>query len=728
MNKRRVAILICAVALVIGALSLWIPAPSATPPQGSLQPPGRCSSCPPPSGRRIYAPAIELREAERCEIVLNNRSANLIDVTPTFYTANGDAVVGNPVQLQPAEIRFVPVKELMPEALRERHRWGGIALSYTGNVLEVWAQITFHGVGGGSVDETFNILEEPGSDTREAVWLMPKKSTAVIALGNSSNAAIRTTAQFSDGDSEDVDIPAGATKFIRRKEREADTDSVKLATAGPAGSLRVTGFIVANDQSFTSSIRFYDTRKTAQPNLYATNLRLKNTLPRIVLKNTSDVDISARPRFFAAGGEQANPLELPALTLRPNQVIDVDLGVLRRAAASRTDFDSVDVPLRDSGKIRNGTGSYPWRIDNDYSTTVAVTNFGSQPARFQVEIRYPGGPYSIKPRELAAGQTVSFDLRKMRDEQQPDRLGHVLPQTLDRGQFHWSVVATPGESRIIGRAEVVSRSERITASYSCPVCCPDTGPIGGFDPNAYQVLIDGFTQTSSSGQYFDCYFNYYPSSIWWSFLSTSDPDIATMNATTEELQGESAGFTYAVGSFATVWWENDGMDCYQGNDTNTENAPVDVTCTKPTGETTSSSGWADLQGYYTIANFTQTLSPSTVSFSGRSVEEFDGGGGTDDCWTPQSPYAKADHVTPAPNPWSVDSNNTWGPDQVGFVPSPIAYYRAAGRAPCTVTVTQRMAISCGVSNLTYKFNTMVITIGTNSISITRDGVTVTRPL
>ncbi|MEK6337366.1 MAG: hypothetical protein AABM67_20785, partial [Acidobacteriota bacterium] len=129
--------------------------------------------------KRIYAPAIELREAERCEIVLNSRSANPIEVTPTFYTINGNVVVGNPITLQPAEIRFVPVEQLMPEALRGRHRWGGIALSYTGNVLEVWAQITFHGVGGGSVDETFNILEEPGSDTREAVWLTPKKSTAV---------------------------------------------------------------------------------------------------------------------------------------------------------------------------------------------------------------------------------------------------------------------------------------------------------------------------------------------------------------------------------------------------------------------------------------------------------------------------------------------------------------------------------------------------------------------
>ena len=73
--------------------------------------------------------------------MLNSRSPNPIDVTPIFYTANGNAVVGDPIQLQPAEIRFVPVEELMPEALRGRNRWGGIALSYTGGVMEVWARL-----------------------------------------------------------------------------------------------------------------------------------------------------------------------------------------------------------------------------------------------------------------------------------------------------------------------------------------------------------------------------------------------------------------------------------------------------------------------------------------------------------------------------------------------------------------------------------------------------------
>jgi hypothetical protein len=221
-NRQRKAFILCAsllgcfalatpssVASLIGGLrsfatglvNIGAVPPMAATQQGQPTRPPSCQTCPPPSLRRIYAPAIELREAQRCEIVLNSRSPHPIDVTSTFYTASGDAVVGETVQLQPAEIRFVPVERLIPAALRDRHHWGGIALSYTGGVLEVWAQITFHGVGGsGSIDETFNILEETGSDTREAVWWMPKKSQAIIALGNTSAVAIHTTAQFSGSD------------------------------------------------------------------------------------------------------------------------------------------------------------------------------------------------------------------------------------------------------------------------------------------------------------------------------------------------------------------------------------------------------------------------------------------------------------------------------------------------------------------------------------------------
>ena len=165
--------------------------------------PHQCSTCPPPSPRKIYAPAIELPEAGACEIVLNSRSPHPIDVTPTLYTMDGEQVIGERVTLQPAEIRFVPIESLIPDRHKGRHRWGGIALSYTGGLLEVWAQIAFRGAGGkGSIDETFNLFEDQGSDTREAVCHDARKGKAVLSSRPGMAKIIipiLTTAEFSDG-------------------------------------------------------------------------------------------------------------------------------------------------------------------------------------------------------------------------------------------------------------------------------------------------------------------------------------------------------------------------------------------------------------------------------------------------------------------------------------------------------------------------------------------------
>jgi len=201
---------------------------------------------------------------------------------------------------------------------------------------------------------------------------------------------------------------------------------------------------------------------------------------------------------------------------------------------------------------------------------------GNMPAKFQVELRYPGGPYSIKQRELAIGESASFDLRAIRDEQRADRTGKTLPQTINGGQFHWSIVQTPGDARIVGRAEVVSSSRRVVSSYSCPVCCPENGPNAYFNPNAYQLYIDGFAVVGADGTYWDCYYNYYTGSASFISLSTLNTGVATANNGTGELYGASAGSTEVDGDYQYVYWDNDGMDCYQHYDNGSNNAPVNV--------------------------------------------------------------------------------------------------------------------------------------------------------
>ncbi|HEY0766032.1 MAG TPA: hypothetical protein VGD61_26865 [Pyrinomonadaceae bacterium] len=555
---------------------------------------------------------------------MNSRSPQDIEVTPTFYTETGDQIVGEPLQLKPAEIRFARVDSLIPRYAKHNH-WGGMSLSYVGGNLEVWAQITFHGVGGtGSIDETFNILGDQPSDTREAVWWMPKKSTATIALGNSSETPLQVTATFPNGESKQINIAPFSTEFVHRQadnDKGGNVDSVKLVTSqGSADAFRVAGFIVGAGKSFDSSIRFADTKKTAQPNLYATNLRLKNTEPRMVLKNTGLTDISASPRFFSVAGENAYPVELAPITLRPNEIVDVDLTTLKLAADMRADLDSVslnvasngapgnligawystdklklltyDVPLRDSGPIRNSTGNYPWRTDQDYTTVVNITNISEHPASFVADIRFPGGHYFVPTKELPAGGSASFDLRKIISEQKPDNQGNLIPLSTTGGQFHWSIFHSPPESRFIGRSEVISVSNRVGSSYSCPGCCPDSGPFGTINPTNPVIVGNSFIAGTSGVIYSGC--PSYPTSIGWfsmnfwienESIASYDPESGGSTTVT----GLSIGDTALHGSYSWDNWESDGWSqCTETRGESEDSQPVNVLPTITVGTVTVS--------------------------------------------------------------------------------------------------------------------------------------------
>lgn len=726
--------------------------------------PKQCPSCPEPSLQTIYAPTIGMSEATGSRIVLNNRSPNVMDVTPTFYTEEGNAIVGKMIKLQPVEVRFVDIKKLIPAQHRGQRSWGGMSLSYTGNVMEAWAQITLIDVGGaGSTDVTFSVLEGRGSDVQEAVWWMPERGTASLALGNSSATPLRTNVQFSDGEAQDVDIAPFATKYIRRRAngRQAakslaggTADSVILKTIGPAGSLRAVGVVTSDSQKFTSSIRFYEPQGAAQPHLFATNLRLKNTSPHMVLKNTSDTDITAQPRFRPAEGESEGVVELPSQTLKPQEVVEVDLSPLVSVAAGRTDLDSVsvqvtntgnpgsligslnglatdsstiyDVPLRDSGRTRNLTGSYPWRVDKDYTTVVTITNVGGQPANFHVDVRYPGGSYYLAPRELAIGETATFDLREIQAAQKPDHKGKQFSKSVASGQFHWSVAPTPGNPKLVGRAEVVSQADKVSSSYSCPTCCPDSGPYGGWVDGG-PLYINGFEARDSDGQYIDCYgYTTYAGSIsmfaQWvgatSIATYSEPGYAGM------LHGISAGSTFLMGEWYTQYNFTDGMDCYYQNDTTWDDSPVQVVCTQPNGETTASGGWADFEGNPTLHRWNQTLQPTTINFIGRVVTEQDAGGGSDQCHFTGSAFAPATSITGGS--WTVEPGNFWGSDYVGWVPSAVTYYRQQGRAPCGTSFRQRMVIDCATGDIPYLTHTLGASMGPNTVTSQRGGQSATR--
>lgn len=237
--------------------------------------------------------------------------------------------------------------------------------------------------------------------------------------------------------------------------------------------------------------------------------------------------------------------------------------------------------MRDSGPIRSSTGSYPWRVDDDYTTIVNITNISDHTASFIVDIRYPTGHYFVPAENLPANGTATFDLRKLISEQKPDNQGNVIPLSNTGGQFHWSIFGSPPSSKFIGRSEVVSVSDHVSSSYSCPACCPESGPFGDIispDP----MVVNGSSQVRTIGAYYDC--NGYPTNIgglpieqWW----MDDPSIAAPVppwGSGTQLYSISAGETFITGVYSWDQWDLvDGWSqCNESRGQNYVGAGVDV--------------------------------------------------------------------------------------------------------------------------------------------------------
>lgn len=525
--------------------------------------PDKCPHCSPPGNQEIYIPLTELPESRGGEIVFNSRSPKEMEVTPTFYKLDGTTVVGDPVLVQSAEIRYVDFKKLIPAGHRDEQDWGGLSLSYYGVNREMWAQFRLLGInGGGNADEFFIVKDEPRSDIQEAAWWMPRRSTAVIALGNVTDSTTGATVTFGGGDVRTVSLPPHATEILRHeKERGEDTESVTINITGQPGSVIPTGVIESEDGSFNSVIRFYDTKGAKQPNLFANGLRLAGVTPHMVLKNTSSSAITAQPKFITPGGVgAAEPVVLPEINLGPNEITEVDLAPLLQAVGSRNDLDVVsvqvsnsgwpgsligslyginnstgvnyDTPLRDSGPVRTMTGSYPWKITNDFTTVAYVTNISDRQAEFITEINYQGGKFILTPRKLQPGETAAFDLRKIRDGQMEDSAGHTLPKDVSLGQFKWAVHGvTGGKLVLIGRAEMASRSRRISTSYSCNDPCPPSYA-ADMDPFPAPVVVnDSTTATVWETAYYGTGYTVgpYATGATW----TLDNAVATLDPTTD---------------------------------------------------------------------------------------------------------------------------------------------------------------------------------------------------
>jgi hypothetical protein len=145
-------------------------------------------------------------------------------------------------------------------------------------------------------------------------------------------------------------------------------------------------------------------------------------------------------------------------------------------------------------------------------------------------------------------------------------------------------------------------------------------------------------------------------------------------------------------------------------------------CEVPVGEITSPDGW-----FATQYQWKQTLvSGIGASFGGLNVKELDAGGGEDTCWFPGSAFNPVTSLSGGT--WTVNPDNTWGDDVVGWGAFLVVYYQQFGKLPCGFTLHQQMQIACydGSEPQYGPVNTLRGLIGNKTVGSERAGHTASR--
>ena len=237
-----------------------------------------------------------------------------------------------------------------------------------------------------------------------------------------------------------------------------------------------------------------------------------------LLRNGSDAPQSVKPSISFIYNNAPRTINLAARYLLAQQVDAIDIGAALKRAGIRglvsgagltltsagnpgalvahlTSYDQTrshafDVPLKDPVLPMNRFGgSYPWTLEGDTLSVIHVRNTTDEPSRFTIELDWEGGSYALPIEQLDPHQEAAIDIRKLRDSQEEDSIGRVIPKDLTRGQANWS---EHGQQALIGRTEVFSVSAGVASSFSCGenCCLPSTfsvsmsptsmtGPVGG---------------------------------------------------------------------------------------------------------------------------------------------------------------------------------------------------------------------------------------------------------
>jgi hypothetical protein len=533
------------------------------------------------------------------KLLLNNKGPNELVAQPTLFASSGEAFNAPAVTVQGKSFQLIDLQQWIDVA-GPQFREGSIEIFHVGEDLVLGAQIYLENQAESlSFDEKLVELGSFKSSQMEGLWWLPsQKGEVEIALANTSAAPLTVNISASvrspqrSGELSVQLAPRetrliGVARDIMHREHGAMSryGGISIRHSGSPGDLLARGFAQDEEVGYSLPIQFSDPASAKSSELQGVGLHLGSAgsdvlTPIVVLRNisTEPTVVTGRLPYTQEDGAR-NTISLPHVRLSGGESTVLDISRVMREqnrpwfngigglefkystapgtvlittiSVSDSGNQAFRVPMWDVAAQRSPTGGYPWRIEGNSSTTVYIKNASETSQKYFVQVNYAGGAYLIGMKTLAGGETISYDVRKIRDEQIPDSRGRVIPLNVSSGQVHWSA---NGDGMMIGRSEQADLVRGISSNYACMNCCEDSPYADTQRVTPGSATVDSETSYlfTAEEQYVDCYGNYSEFTVvtdatW----SSSDTNVATV----ESLNGNVTGAAPGTATITASWHE-----------------------------------------------------------------------------------------------------------------------------------------------------------------------------
>jgi hypothetical protein len=380
-------------------------------------------------------------------------------------------------------------------------------------------------------------------------WALDHQSEAKVFFANTKTSHTRVTPFYYvsgteyRGDSVDLDGHESSSIDIEKELKELHVPGnitvggITLKYTNGEGAIAVVGVIANKQTGFSTTMRFIDAASQKTTTLHGANLPIgkaqsdsgfpSNTrfTPHVIVRNNTEQTVQIHARIRYTLYDQPNVINLGSMSISGNQVRELDLtsainaignhpvadtgieiehnrhpGAIMAYAAGvdHSGNKAFDVPIKDPKAMNFLGGSYPWNIAGDNHAVLHVKSIDAptdgQKRQFMVKLYFDGGEYNLPLQQIEAGQTSEVDIKKLRDDQVKDALGHVIPLTVTGGQLAWYGRANKGE--FIGRLAAYDPVAGTSSSFSCPQNCICTS--GFLSASMTPGVIDGFADDTFS--------------------------------------------------------------------------------------------------------------------------------------------------------------------------------------------------------------------------------------